>query len=90
LCCTGGKGLPTGQFTANGRYFQRRTWLAPTALSHVSLGHRPKKSIGVRQSAESASQFSAIIKRTGAKNEWRFQRYFVFRVDESWGVCPRL
>jgi hypothetical protein len=24
------------------------------------------------------------------KNEWRFQRYFVFGVDESWGVCPRL
>jgi hypothetical protein len=24
------------------------------------------------------------------KNDWRFQRYFVFRVDESWGVCPRL
>jgi hypothetical protein len=22
------------------------------------------------------------------KNEWRFQRYFVFGVDESWDVCP--
>src|SRR6266446_9159280 len=50
-------------------------------------GHRLRKSIGVRQSAEKRESHQRIHPNELApKNEWRFQRYFVFRCRPIPGV----
>jgi hypothetical protein len=52
----------------------------------MAPGNRLALDKALKERVSSAQSSNELV----PKNDWRFQRYFVFRVDESWGVCPRL